>query len=204
MTRHRRSRRRTAATRTLIMPFGEIDPGTLGSLARILRKTYGCETVLAGRAAVPERAYHPRRRQYRSTRILQELERVERMADELVLGAIDADLYVPELNFVSGEADVMARVAVIGLPRLRQEYYGLDPDRELFLLRAAKEAVHEPGHTCGLGHCRDRTCVMHFSNSLQDTDVKSLAFCAACRKTIETGEEAGAGGKVPGEESRRG
>ncbi len=170
-----------------IMPFGGIDPDTLDSLARSLRETYQCEAVVAGREAVPERTYNPRRGQYHSTRILQKLERIERMDDELLLGVIDEDLYVPELNFVFGEADMMARVAVIGLPRLRQEYYGLDPDRDLFLLRAAKEAVHELGHTCGLGHCPDRKCVMHFSNSLQETDVKSRAFCAACRKKVKAG-----------------
>ena len=80
-----------------------------------------------------------------------------------------------------GEADVLARIAVIGLPQLRQEYYGLEPDRDLFLLRAAKEAIHETGHTCGLGHCPDPRCIMHFSNSLRDTDAKEPRFCTACR-----------------------
>jgi len=88
---------------------------------------------------------------------------------------------VPELNFVFGEADVLARIAIIGLPRLRQEYYGLEPDQDLFLQRAAKEAIHEAGHTCGLGHCTDPQCIMHFSNSLGDTDVKTTRFCDACR-----------------------
>ncbi|HSB34140.1 MAG TPA: hypothetical protein VLG39_06770 [Nitrospirota bacterium] len=100
---------------------------------------------------------------------------------------IDADLYVPGLNFVFGEADVLAWIAVIGLPRLRQEYYGLEPDRNLFLRRAAKEAIHELGHTRGLGHCSDRLCFMHFSNSLPDTDVKEPIFCAACRNRLEAG-----------------
>jgi len=80
-----------------------------------------------------------------------------------------------------GEADVLARIAVIGLPQLRQEYYGLESDRDLFLLRAAKEAIHETGHTCGLGHCPDPRCIMHFSNSLRDTDAKEPRFCTACR-----------------------
>ncbi len=106
---------------------------------------------------------------------------------DILLGVIDQDLYVPELNFVFGEADVLGRIAVIGLPRLRQEYYGLDPDPELFLQRASKEAIHELGHTFGFGHCPDRKCIMHFSNSLGDTDVKAPRFCAACKKKLEAG-----------------
>ena len=173
--------------RIVIIPFGEIEQDVLDSLVRSLQETYRCGTAVGERFAIPEKTYNSLRKQYHSTRILKKLETVERLADELVLGVIDEDLYVPELNFVFGEADVLARVAVIGLPRLRQEYYGLDPDRKLFLLRTAKEAIHELGHTCGLGHCPDRKCIMHFSNSLADTDVKEPAFCIACRNKLEAG-----------------
>jgi archaemetzincin len=167
--------------RILIMPFGEINPKTLGSVARDLRGIFQCETVVGEPAPVPERTYNARRRQYHATRILQAMEAQKPDSCDLMLGVIDKDLYIPELNFVFGEADVLVRNAVIGLPRLRQEYYGLDPDPELFLQRAAKEAIHELGHTCGLGHCPDHKCIMHFSNSLADTDVKGPRFCAACR-----------------------
>ncbi len=175
-------------TRILIMPFGEIDPNALGSVARALRENYQCEAVVGEPAPLPEKTYNARRKQYHATRILQIMEAQKPDLCDLMLGVIDEDLYVPELNFVFGEADVLARLAVIGLPRLRQEFYGFDPDPGLFLLRAAKEAIHELGHTCGLGHCPDRECIMHFSNSLRDTDVKGPRFCAACRSKLETGK----------------
>lgn len=155
---------------------------TLDSIARALRETYQCETAAGGLFSVPQKTYNARREQYNSTKILQALEGLKAGTEERLLGVIDEDLYVPELNFVFGEADVKAGIAIIALPRLRQEFYGLEPDRGLFLLRAAKEAIHEVGHTCGLGHCPDPACVMHFSNSLRDTDVKNQRFCAACGK----------------------
>ena len=52
-------------------------------------------------------------------------------------------------------------------------------DKEM-LLKQVKEAVHELGHTRGLGHCADPRCVMAFSNSLADTDRKGKEFCARC------------------------
>lgn len=86
-----------------------------------------------------------------------------------------------ELNFVFGLADRATARAIIALPRLRQSFYGLPDDIALFRERAIKEAVHELGHTFGLGHCRDRRCVMAFSNSLADTDRKGQEFCERCQ-----------------------
>ncbi len=74
-------------------------------------------------------------------------------------------------NIKSGEGD-----------RLRQEFYGLPRDEDLFRERALKEAVHELGHTYSLGYCPDPTCVMHFSNSLYDTDLKGWSFCSNCQE----------------------
>ena len=76
---------------------------------------------------------------------------------------------------------------MISLARLRPEFYGSPPDDTLFLQRAVKEAVHELGHTYGLGHCRDPRCVMFFSNTLHDTDVKGPGFCAACTNEVNRG-----------------
>lgn len=177
----------------LVIPIGIIDPDILDHIVRVLRETFQRETVLDNSASMPDKTYNTLRAQYNSTKILKKLEALKPEEYELLLGVVDEDLYVPELNFVFGEADVLAQVAVIALPRLRQEFYGLDPDRELFLLRASKEAIHELGHTCGLDHCSDTKCIMHFSNSLRDTDRKEPRFCTTCRNKCgvlsETGGE---------------
>jgi archaemetzincin len=128
-----------------------------------------------------ERAFDPRRAQGSAQSLLQQL--LPRRA-ERVLGVVDLDLYVPELNFVFGLADWRERRAVIALPRLRQRFYGGRDDEALFLARVVKEAVHELGHTFGLEHCRDRRCVMTFSNSLADTDDKGQGFCPRCRRRL--------------------
>ena len=127
-------------------------------------------------------AYNPERKQYHSSRLLASLGKAEREAK--VVGVADVDLYVPRLNFVFGEADVLSGTAIVSLCRLRQDYYGLAPDEALFLERATKEIVHEVGHTFGLEHCSNNRCVMHFSNSLADTDLKEAHFCRMCRPKI--------------------
>ncbi|MEO0185151.1 MAG: matrixin family metalloprotease [candidate division WOR-3 bacterium] len=49
----------------------------------------------------------------------------------------------------------------------------------------AKEVVHEVGHLMGLDHCSIPTCVMHFSNTIEDTDKKNVCFCDKCRRQLE-------------------
>lgn len=44
--------------------------------------------------------------------------------------------------------------------------------------------IHEIGHTLGLGHCSDLTCVMAVDNDKYD----SGTFCKKCRKEINTYE----------------
>ena len=127
-------------------------------------------------------AYNLKRKQYFSSKLLASLKKSER--DERAIGIADVDIYVPRLNFVFGEADVGSGTAIVSLCRLRQEYYGLTPDEALFLERATKEIVHELGHTFSLGHCPHNKCVMHFSNSLADTDLKEAHFCNKCRPRI--------------------
>ncbi len=170
--------------RIIILPLGEIEHDVLEAIASGLHEAFGADAVIGTPVQLPAAAFNPGRSQYRSTAILRLLEQSTKGGQDRVLGVIDRDLYVPELNFVFGEADTVAGTSIISLTRLRQEYSGLGSDRERFLLRTVKEAVHELGHTVGFGHCPDRRCIMHFSNSLADTDRKGPGFCERCRAIL--------------------
>ena len=163
-------------------PLGNISGETMEELKDKVSDIFHCPVEVRAGFVDLAQTYNPERKQYLSSKLLAFLGKSE--TEERVVGIADVDLYVPKLNFVFGEADVQSGTAIVSLYRLRPEYYGLAPDQALFLERATKEIVHELGHTFGLGHCPNNKCVMHFSNSLADTDVKEAHFCNKCRPKI--------------------
>jgi len=165
-----------------LKPLGNIADEIMAKLKDRVGGIFHCPTEVKAGFSDLAQAYNLERKQYFSSKLLASLKKSER--EERVVGIADVDLYVPRLNFVFGEADVVSGTAIVSLYRLRQEYYGLAPDEALFLERATKEIVHELGHTFGLGHCPNSKCVMHFSNSLADTDLKGTSFCSSCRPKI--------------------
>ncbi|MDA8168286.1 MAG: archaemetzincin family Zn-dependent metalloprotease [Nitrospiraceae bacterium] len=172
------------AEKIYILPFGKLPDALLETIKDSVRERFGKETAIADAASLPLYSYDRSRHQCNSTAIL---EGIARMGLEgMALGAIDADLYASALNFVFGEADPVEGAAIISIARLREEFYGRTPDWPLLLERAVKESVHETGHLYGLSHCPDARCVMHFSNSLDDTDLKSSRFCPSCRTKLES------------------
>ena len=158
-----------------LLPFTDVDEQVLEQLAADLRML-GLVVDVTARCDIPAAAFVPERGQYYADAFLAAAREVPA---EHVLGVTECDLFVVQLNFVFGLADMAARAAVISLNHLRY-----NADLQKFRERAVKEAVHELGHTLGLQHCADRRCVMHFSNSLQDTDDKSERFCSHCQQKL--------------------
>jgi len=165
-----------------LKPLGNTADETMEELKDRVGGIFHCPVEIEAGFSDLAQAYNPERKQYFSSKLLASLGKAKK--EERVIGVADVDLYVPRLNFVFGEADVVSGTAIVSLCRLRQEYYGMAPNEALFLERATKEIVHELGHTFGLGHCTNNKCVMHFSNSLADTDLKESHFCNMCRPKI--------------------
>jgi archaemetzincin len=169
-----------------LVPIGEIEDQVLAVLQKHLEKEFRCKVEVAERMEIPRDAYNKGRNQYLSTNILEKIRSLHTAAEkEKALAISKEDLYVKGLNFVFGEAELGGQYAIISLARLHQSFYGLPEEETLFLERAIKEAVHELGHVYGLRHCPNPECVMHFSNSLTDTDRKSSSFCRNCQAILD-------------------
>jgi archaemetzincin len=162
-----------------VAAVGDVPAELVAALEPVLRESFGCEVAIVGAVALPEHAFDAGRGQHRAAVILDALARARLPSWDRLLGVAGVDLFAADLNFVFGEADAGRGVAVFSLARLRAGLTDAAAGRALFLRRAATEAIHELGHTYGLGHCRDARCVMWFSNTLAESDHKGTGFCTA-------------------------
>lgn len=168
----------------ILKPLGDVADEVVDELKDSIKLVFNCPVEIKPGLKQLEDAYDSQREQYLASKLIGSLLALGKGRNERVVGITEVDLYAPGLNFVFGEADIIHKVAIISLCRLRQEYYGLPPDKKLFIQRATKEIVHEIGHTFDLEHCPDQKCVMHFSNCLADTDWKEASFCGKCHPKI--------------------
>jgi archaemetzincin len=168
-----------------LLSFGEVEETVLESVESIVREELALPARRLPQLPSPLFAYDSRRLQFDSTRILQETLRQGGGKALRVLALTEADLFIPMLTFVFGQAQLGGPAAVVSTARLRQEFYGLPPDPGLLCRRAAKEALHELGHSFGLVHCLDPSCVLSLSSNIGQVDAKQDSFCPGCRDLLE-------------------
>ena len=168
----------------ILVRFKDVNLVITSFLKKELAKVFSLPIEEGSVLPLPD-AYNSSRHQYLSLPFLQSLLGLKQ-GNEFILGITEVDLYAPGLNFIFGEAASTAGVAVIALARLYPSFYGYPMNDGLFKYRVLKEAVHELGHLFGLQHCSDPHCVMYFSNSIKDTDIKAASFCEDCKRKLKS------------------
>lgn len=167
-----------------IVPIDDVDGELLEYLALTLPGSFAVPGVVLAETLDPRPSYNATRRQYHSTDLLARLRKFNNGEGQKILGVTEVDLFIPIFTFVFGEAQVGGSLALMSTHRLGQQFYGLPEDRELLFIRAEKEATHELGHAFGLPHCRSFDCVMRFSNSVEEVDLKDCKFCQLCEAKL--------------------
>lgn len=167
-----------------LLPIGNLDGGLLMDLKPALADAFHVPCEVLTRPLDPEATFHGERQQYHSSELLQRMQQYLHEDCWRLLGVTACDLYIPILTFVFGEAQIGGPCALVSLHRLRQEFYGLPPDRGALQERLLKEAVHEIGHTLNLTHCEDYSCAMAPSHAVEWIDLKENRLCHSCRERI--------------------
>jgi len=94
------------------------------------------------------------------------------------------DLFSNNLHFVFGLANREMGIGVLSTSRLTLRDEDVTPTQ--IKERIFKEAAHEIGHLGGLAHCENGTCLMAFSNTLEEVDQNLPLLCEDCKRKLRT------------------
>ena len=168
-----------------LISYGYFEKDLLEKTAEAVNHEFHCQvSVKEGHLDLSE-FYDPARRQYNGNALLKQVDSVFISDSAKMLGLFNVDLFIPILTFIFGQAFLGGCTGIASTYRLNNEFYGLTVDKQLSLDRFRKEVIHELGHTFGLIHCSNSTCVMRSSTYVEDIDQKSDQFCFKCRTVLE-------------------
>jgi archaemetzincin len=171
-------------SRIILLILSQIDSKITAMLGQSLEKTFCRPVEIRYEITNLDFAYNSSRKQYMSPLLLARLRKMGKKRGDKIMAVTDVDLYSTDYDFVYGEADMKAGVASLSIHRLFNEDPGDSPDLNLTVERIIREATHEIGHLFGLGHCRNRQCVMCTCTCLAEVDAAHDGLCSDCAKKL--------------------
>ena len=156
-----------------IVVVGNVPPAEIEIIKNGLQAVFNHTFKIYARIPMPQKCLIPERGQYNALCIL---EQVLKYPGYRVVGIVSEDMAFEGYNFLLGLAAKNERGCIVSVHRLRAS-------GARYFERVKKEIMHELGHTFGLKHC-DNRCVMQFSNSVVDVDIKPAEFCDECASRI--------------------
>lgn len=168
-----------------LLEIGEVKDLDWEALGSDLSKIFSLRTKKIGPIEVPDFAFDRLRKQYDSLKIMQDISSISFDSLEKMLAVTSVDLFTDDYNYIFGQGDSPGKISIVSTFRLDPRNFKDNFNKDIYYQRILKEAIHELGHNFGVSHCPDKSCPMHFSNNVTDTDFKKTQLCQKCQNLLE-------------------
>ena len=168
-----------------IAPLGAFSPAFIAEIDAGLRAELGVNVITLSPFALPPAAFYPPRRRYRAERLLNFLRPQMRAPATRILGVTEVDISTTAHGVTDwgllGYGDIAGAACVISTFRCRMH----TPSEAQTHFRMVTTCIHEVGHTLGLEHCPDTSCLMTDARgSVLTVDRTTGHMCDRCRVRI--------------------
>ena len=169
-------------TKLLIQPYKGVSGTDAEVVRRGIEQLYRFEIEVLPERDLPARAYYPPRKRYRAAILLEDLAACGPPTSK-TLGLTSVDISVTRNGTddwgIFGLGTVAGKPSVVSGYRLRRD----GASRALYEARLRKVANHEVGHTLGLDHCDQESCLMRDAGgkiaTIDDVTDTPCSRCAA-------------------------
>jgi archaemetzincin len=168
-----------------IVPVGDVRAEVKREASASLRAVYESDVTMHDTQSIPSGAHDRSRDQYSAESFIKLATRVGDGDKNIAI--TPKDLFYHRRNYVFGLAYLDGKGSVISTYRLNTSSDGgisRRSDEDVFSDRVRKEVIHEIGHTMGLEHCDNKRCVMSFSPTVREVDIKDEALCGTCQREV--------------------
>ncbi len=166
-----------------LQPLGQLDPKLVEQVKGIILSTYNVDVVIMPLKELPKEAYYAPRNRYRAEKLALYLANLDTKTTKVV-GLTAKDISTTKGQFqdwgIFGFALLGQRPAVVSTFRLKKN----QAQQKLFLERLGKVINHEIGHTFGLDHCPNATCIMEDAAGTIRTVDREKDFCPDCKAKL--------------------
>jgi archaemetzincin len=173
------------ALRVYVQPLGaELPNASVDFVRTSLLAFYELEVLVLDRVELPAWALNRTKTRYRAEKLLELLEQRLPRGGFRILGLTCSDISTTKGKFadwgILGLATIDGRACVISTFRTRRQAKSAEHAR----IRLGKTAVHEIGHTLGLGHCPNQGCLMQDARGTVLTTDGEYDLCEDCRAEL--------------------
>jgi len=166
------------ATQTIVIqPFVGFPASSANLIAKQLKEMYLGAIVVNDAIPFPDNAFNPARSRYRADSLIKYLSSLAKDG-QLIIGLTNRDISTTKDNYpdwgIMGLGYCPGKSCIASTFRLK----GGNPLEKLF-----KVAIHELGHTQGLPHCPNQTCLMRDAEGKDHLDEEN-EFCPRCKAVL--------------------